>query len=349
MAITKKPFGTTKDGEQVYVYILDNKKGVCAEILSYGGIVKNLYVNDKDGNPTDIVLGRNNMEEYSDNYGYLGALIGRNSNRIEDSEFVLNGKTYKLYANDGENNLHGGKIGFDKKVWDVIENETNGEPSIVLSLTSPDGEEGFPGTLDVTVTYTVTADNSLVINYKAKCDADTVCNMTNHSYFNLSGHDSGTVDNQTIKIASSFYTPNSSECMPTGEVLSVEGTPFDFRNGAVLGERFTADHEQIKLFKGFDHNFAIDGRGFRKGAEVSSPVTGIKMEMYTDQPAVQLYTANSLAEGVYKNGAKCGFHNALCLETQCFPNAMKHSHFPGAILKKGEVYDYTTEYKFSIK
>ena len=353
MSITKEPFGKTQSGEQVYVYTLDNGKGLRAEILNYGGIVKNLYVTGKDGKVTDVVLGNKTMEEYSANNNYFGAIIGRNSNRLSNSEFELNGKTYHLAANDGANNLHGGIAGFDKKVWDVIENDSVDEASIVLSITSPDGEEGFPGTIDVTVTYTVTANNALMINYKAKSDNDTICNLTNHSYFNLSGHNSGTVLNQVLKLNSSFYTPNSEGCMPAGEVRSVEGTPFDFRTPKPIGQDINADFEQIQMFGGYDHNFAVDGRGYRFCAEVSSPDTGITMEVYTDQPAVQIYTANKLAEGAYsgpfKDEAYYKNHYAICLETQCFPNAMEFSHYPSPVLKKNEVYDHTTEYRFTVK
>ena len=353
MSITKEPFGKTQSGEQVYVYTLDNGKGLRAEILNYGGIVKNLYVTGKDGRVTDVVLGNKTMEEYSSNNNYFGAIIGRNSNRLSKSEFELNGKAYHLAANDGANNLHGGIVGFDKKIWDVIENDSADEASIVLSITSPDGDEGFPGTIDVTVTYTVTANNALMINYKAKSDADTVCNLTNHSYFNLSGHNSGTVLNQVLKLNSSFYTPNSEECMPAGEVRSVEGTPFDFRTPKPIGQDINADFEQVQMFGGYDHNFAVDGRGYRFCAEVSSPDTGITMEVYTDQPAVQIYTANKIEEGEYlgpfKEDAYYKNYYAICLETQCFPNAMKFSHYPSPILKKNEVYDRTTEYRFIVK
>lgn len=353
MAITKKTFGKTKDGEQVYAYTLDNQKGICAEILNYGGIVRSLRVTGSDGNTTDVILGYETMEEYYINEGYLGAIIGRNSNRIENACFELNGKTYNLNKNDGIHNLHGGLNAFNSRVWDVIENDDADEPSIVLSITSPDGEEGFPGTIDVTVTYTITSNNALMINYKAKSDTDTICNLTNHSYFNLSGHNSGNIYNQTLKLNSSFYTPNIEDCMPNGEVLSVKGTPMDFTSPKPIGKDINADFEQIKLFGGYDHNFAINGRGYRLCAEASSPDTGITMEVYTDQPAVQLYTANGIEDGEYhgpyKDGAYYKIHCAFCLETQCFPNAMKYSHYPSPILKKNEVYDHTTEYRFIIK
>lgn len=344
MAITKELFGQVEGGE-VYKYTLCGKSGLIVEILNLGGIIRSIITKDKNGNDVDVVLGRETLEEYKDNKGYLGAAVGRHANRIEDSRFTLNGIEYKVGANEGRNSLHGGFIGFGKKLWSVTEADGD-EPSLIMSLVSPDGEEGFPGTLSVTMTYTVTSKNSLKIHYFAISDKDTVCNMTNHSYFNLSGHDSGTVYDQILQLNSSFYTPNCSECMPTGEVDSVTGTPFDFRVPKPIGQDINADFEQIEMFGGYDHNFAFDGRGFRLFGTAKSLETGISMEIYSDQSAMQLYTANALAEGVYKGGAHYGKHNAFCLETQCFPNAMKHSHFPGPVLKKNEAYDTVTEYLF---
>lgn len=349
MSITKSLYGKTPAGEEVYEYTLDNGKGVSAQILTYGGIIKNLYVTDRNGVKTDVVLGRDTLEDYLKNDGYLGAAIGRHANRIALGEFELNGKTYHVGINEGRNSLHGGKIGFDQKVWKA--NAVDGaEPALTLKLTSKDGEEGFPGTVEITITYTITADNALNINYKAVSDADTVINLTNHSYFNLAGHDSGVIDNQVLQINSGFYTPNDNECMPTGEVLSVAGTPFDFRTPKAIGKDIDADFAQIQAVGGYDHNFAIEGRGFRLAAVAECAENGIAMEVRTDKPAMQLYTSNALTEGdMYKNGAHYSIHQAFCLETQYFPNAMAHSHYPSPILRKGEEYNFTTEYKFIIK
>ncbi len=340
MSISKQKFGEIGDGV-VYSYTLSNKNGLVAEILNYGGIIRKLIYKN-----VDVMLGRDTMEEYLNNEGYFCALIGRNSNRIEDSMFELNGKTYKLYANDGKNNLHGGKVGFDKRIWDaeMIDNE---EPSLALSLVSPDGEEGFPGTVNVKVTYTLTNDNSLKIHYEGESDADTVLNMTNHAYFNLNGHASGVIDNHKLWLDCDFYTPNSDECIPTGEILSVKNTPFDFTTKAAMGSKFASDHEQIKKFGGFDHNFVIKGRGYRKIGEFEGDKTGIIMEMYTDLNGVQIYSGNMIEEGrVCKDGVVYSKHHGICFETQAFPNAMKFSHFPSVILRKGEKYDTVTAYKF---
>lgn len=348
MAIAKSVFGETSDGEKVYSYLLDNNNGLSAEIITYGGILKNLYVTDNNGNKTDVVLGRDTMEEYLRNDGYLGALIGRHANRIAKGEFELNGEKYNVGINEGHNSLHGGNIGFDKRIWSAKEIDGE-EPSLVLSLVSEDGEEGFPGKLNAEVTYTLTKENAIKISYRAKSDKDTVVNLTNHSYFNLAGHSSGTVDEQVLQINSEFYTPNDNECMPTGEVLSVTGTPFDFRVPKPIGQDIDADFEQIEMFGGYDHNFAINGRGYRLAAIAKCIENGISMEVYTDKPAMQLYTSNGLPEGRYKNGAKYGVHQAFCLETQYFPNAMAHSHYPSPILKKDEEYIFTTEYRFIVK
>ena len=340
MSITKQKFGTIPAGE-VSAYTLDNGKGLVAEILDFGGIIRSLTFNG-----TDVVLGRDSIEEYQKNDGYFGALIGRNSNRIAHARFSLCGKEYSLAKNDGDNNLHGGNVGFDSKIWNA-EAIDGDEPSLKLSLVSPDMEEGFPGEVKVTVVYTVTKENSIRIHYEGVTDQTTVLNMTNHSYFNLNGHNAGNIENHTLWMGASFFTPNSDECLPTGEVLSVEGTAFDFRQPKKVGADFAGGDAQIALFDGYDHNFPLDGFGFRKVVELSGDQSGITMEMYTDQPATQLYTGNAIEEGrVCKGGAVYTKHSGLCLESQVFPNNLTFSHFPTSVLKAGEKYDTTTEYKF---
>ncbi len=342
MAITKELFGTLKNGENVYAYTLDNQKALKTTILTYGGIIKNLFVNG-----TDVVLGRETLDEYSDNDGYFGALVGRHANRIKNAEFEIDGKTYKVGANDGGNSLHGGFHGFNEKNWAAFEAGTDSEPSLVLKTFSPDGEEGFPGNLHITVTYTLTADNGLVIHYEAISDKNTVCNLTNHSYFNLNGHNSGTIDGHTLQINADFYTPNTSECMPYGEILSVCDTPFDFRNAKKIGKDINSGFEQIKMFGGYDHNFVLSGKGFRKSAVLIGDKTGITMEMYTNKPGVQIYTGNCIDDKrKCKGGNIYAVHQAVCLETQFFPNSTSCTHYPSAFLKKNEKYDFTTEYRF---
>lgn len=345
MNIIQKEFGKVEAGV-VTSFILDNGRGLQAEILSLGGIIRRLVFNG-----TDVALGRDKAEDYVGDGAYLGALVGRNSNRIEDCEFELNGKTYTVAANDSgrNNNLHGGVKGFTSKVWTakVIDGD---EPQLELSITSADGEEGFPGNVSVKVTYTLTKENSLRIHYEGTSDADTLLNMTNHCYFNLNGHNSGKIVDHSLQLNCSFFTPNKDSCVPNGEVLPVAGTPFDFTSGKKIGTDINADDHQLTAFRGYDHNFAIDGRGYRKFATLEGDKTHIVMDCYTDLPAVQIYTGNYLdAERPCKEGAEYEMHCGVCLETQVFPNAMKFSHFPSPILKKGEKYDTTTEYKFSVK
>jgi len=339
MSINQRIYGEL-NGQEVYAYTLDNGKGLSAEILSYGGVITRLVYNG-----TDVVLGWDNLEEYVNNGGCYGALIGRNSNRIEGAEFELNGKTYKLAANHIKSNLHGGPGGFHTRIWNAECVDTD-EPQLILTRISPDGEEGFPGEAQIKVTYTLTSDNAIKIHYEGTCDEDTIINMTNHSYFNLNGHESGSVENCTLWMGSSFYTPNNPECCPLGSILPVDGTPFDFRNGATIGENLSIKHEQIELFGGFDHNFVLDGRGYRKAAVFKGDKSGITMEMYTDLPGVQIYIPTRKPEGKTKDGAEYLRYNAICLETQAFPNSMKFSHFPSTIVRKGEKYDTVTVYKF---
>ncbi len=338
--IEKQLFGNI-NGEKVYLFKMDNKNGLYAEILSLGGIIKKLVFKN-----TDVVLGRDTLAEYQSNSGSFGALIGRNSNRIENAEFELGGKTYKLFKNNGEANLHGGKEGFEKKVWKAKALDKK-EPSLILSYTSPDGEEGFPGKVSVRVTYTLTEDNSIKIRYEGKSDADTILNMTNHTYFNLNGHTSGELKDHFLTLDAPFYTPNTDACIPTGEIESVSGTPFDFLTEANVEERFLSTHQQITKFGGFDHNFALSGKGYRKFGTLTSRKTGITMEMYTDKKGVQVYSGNFIENGrVCKDGAIYDKHHGICFETQAFPNFTKFTHFPDGFLKKGEKYDTVTAYKF---
>lgn len=347
MSIERKVFGKLPTREDVYVYILDNKSGLRAEILTYGGIIKNLWVKNKSSEEIDVVLGRDSLSEYLDNDGYLGAAVGRMANRIKDAHFFIDGQEYKIGANEGKNSLHGGFCGFDKKIWTAQEAGEENSPSLILTAQSPDGEEGFPGKLDIKITYTLTSENALVIEYEAVSDKDTVVNLTNHSYFNLNGHASGDILGHTLWIDSDFYTPNTSECMPSGEILKTVDTPFDFREPKPIGKDIDSGCEQLEMFGGYDHNFVINGRGMRKGACLSGDKSGIMMEMYTDKPGVQIYTANALdEERICKDGAVYKKHQAVCLETQIFPNSTSFSHFPSPILRKGEKYSYRTEYRF---
>lgn len=330
------------NGEEIYLIQLDNQMGLKAEILNYGGIIKRVVYKN-----IDVVLGREQFEDYLDNDGCFGALIGRNSNRLEDACFNLSGKFYKLSQNDGKNNLHSGNNGFDKRVFKVKEVNPIVEPSVTMELYSPDGDEGFPGNLNVYVTYTLTRCNSLKIHYEGVSDADTLLNMTNHSYFNLNGHNSGTIENHSMFINAEFYTPNSEEGMPYGEIQSVKGTSLDFTEKKYIKSALLSDSEQIRMSGGIDHNFAISDSDYRLAVILEGEKTGIQMEVYTDRPGIQIYTGNWInEEKIYKDNARYNKHYGICFETQAFPNSLKYPFYPNAILRKNEKYDTTTEYKF---
>lgn len=341
LSIEVKKYGTV-DGKDVFSYTLE-KADLKAEIINYGGIITKLIYKG-----TDVVLGRNSAEEYKNSYENFGGIIGRNANRIENAEFELGGVVYKLTKNNGRNNLHGGTTGFNRKLWEgrAIDGE---EPSLELTLTSHDGEEGFPGEVKVKVTYTLKSDNTFEIHYEGESDRDTVLNMTSHSYFNLNGHNSGDIKSHTLWLDSDFYTPNSPEHMPYGEIHSVRGTAFDFKTNETLGEKLDSDFEQIKMSGGIDHNFALSGDGYRLVASLKGDKTGITMETYTDQRGMQIYTANVMQKDkISKDGAFYDAFSGVCLETQAFPNNLKYSHFPSAVLRKGEKYNTVTAYKFKI-
>lgn len=343
MSIEKTSYGFMPDGKEVFKYLLDNGKNVKAEIITLGGTVTKLFVKDKNGEFVDVVLGFDSFEGYKKNGPFFGTLVGRCANRIKDSKFSINGNEYNVGTNDGKHSLHGGCRGFDKYVWndEVVDNKVR------LTMTSPDGDEGYPGKLDVAVTYELSEDDNLIIRYEAETDKETVVNLTNHSYFNLNGAGDGTVYDHILEMNSSFYTPADDDCVTTGEIASVDGTPFDFRNGRKIGDAINTPHPHTAPFGGFDNNFIIDGRGIRKFAKVLSEKTGITMELYSDAPGVQLYTANKTkVENGCKEGKKYLNHSAFCLETQNFPNAVNYSHFPSPILKPGEKYEYTAEHRF---
>lgn len=341
----RRPFGVMPDGTAVELLTLKNGPLSCG-VITYGGALQSLTVPDRDGRPADILLGFDALEDYRRQDKFLGALIGRYANRIGGACFPLNGKDYPLRANDGKNHLHGGPQGFDKRVWTV---EALTENAVTLSLLSRDGEEGYPGNLTVRVTYTLTAD-ALEIGYHAVCDADTLCNLTNHAYFNLSGHQSGPVEDQIMQIFSSSYTPTAAGSIPTGEVSSVDGTPMDFRRETPIGKRIGERFEQLELAGGYDHNWVLDGPSgkLNLAARTLSARTGIVMETFTTMPGIQFYSGNYL-DGcpAGKGGAPYAKRWAFCLETQYFPDSPHHPAFPSAVLRAGEVYAQKTVYRFS--
>ena len=338
--ITQKEFGKIGD-KIVYEYTLKNDK-IETQIITYGGAIRTLKVPDKTGKKIDVALGYNGLNSYMENGGALGALIGRFGNRIEKGKFTLNGKEYNLEINKVPNSLHGGFKGFDKQVWDSkIDGET-----LELSYFSKDGEGGFSGNMKVVVRYYLSSD-SIVIDYSATCDADTIINLTNHSYFNLDGEGSGDVLDTLIKINADFITPVDETLIPHGDFMAVDGTPFDLRKMQKIGERIDENHPVMINCNGYDTNFVVNGVGYREIAVAESKKTGIKMTCLSDQKGVQFYTANFLKGEVGKSGAYQRRHG-FCLETQNYPNAVNCPTYPSAVLRKGETYHTVTEFKFSV-
>lgn len=342
----RKPFGMTPDGELVELLRLTRGKLSCA-ILTLGATLQALTVPDRDGNPVDVALGYDTAEEYLTQDAYLGAVVGRFANRIAKGRFTLNGKEYSLAVNNGPNHLHGGIKGFSYRVWAVEELTAD---KAVLTLKSPDGEEGYPGNMTVRVTYTL-LENGLELHYEATSDQDTPCNLTNHAYFNLSGHRCPTVGDHLTTIFATHYIPTDDTSIPLGEPAEVAGTPMDFRAPKTLGEQVDDNFVQLVQARGYDHSYAVDGEMgvLRPAAEVFSPKTGIKLTAQTTLPGVQLYTANYLTDRKGKGDAHYAPRSAFCLETQFFPDSPNQPNFPSAILKAGEKFDHTTRFLFSVE
>jgi aldose 1-epimerase len=343
-SVTKQAFGRTSDGAAVDLYTLADGK-VEVRIMNYGGIIVSLRAPDRDGKLDDVVLGYDSFDGYRTNPAYFGAIIGRYANRIAHGSFQLDGKTYSIPRNNGDNTLHGGIRGFDKKLWTAREIKDG----IELTYVSKDGEEGFPGTLTAMVRYTLN-EGALRIEYSATTDKDTALNLTNHSYFNLAGQGKGEVLGHVVKIDASRFTPVDSSLIPTGELKSVQGTPFDFRTPHAIGERIDANDEQLRLGMGYDHNFVLDhpeGQ-LAEAAEVYEPTTGRILRVLTTQPAVQLYTGNHLDGSITgKQGIVYKPRFAFCLETQHFPDSPNHPSFPSTELKPGQTFHNVTVFQFS--
>ena len=352
MSITKKSFGKLPCGCEADLYILTNASGASVEITNYGGIIRAINVPDKDGKLGDVILGYNDVNGYIPTTGYMGALIGRVGNRIGKGLFELNGQKYQLFQNDGPNSLHGGKVGFNEKLWEATPLEGICEDHLILRYTSPDGEENYPGNLKVMVTYTFTDDNELYIHYEAVSDKDTLCNLTNHTYFNLAGEsEDGTILDHTIEInADTFTVVSSGECIPTGEMRPVDGTPFDLREAKRIGDGIDADDEQLRFGKGYDHNWNLNEDETDFAVELREPTTGRVMRVFTDMPAIQFYAGNML-EGVNpgRTGHKYHKREGLCLETQFAPDSINHPEFPDSVLRAGEKYDFMTVFAFDVE
>lgn len=349
--VTERIFGKLPTGEEVKLFHLENKSGAYAEVLQYGAILVKVCVPDRDGNLTDVVLGYDDIEGYLTNGCFFGACIGRNGNRIADARFKLDGRDVILAKNEGENNLHSGPDGFEKKLWEVkdIDQDDN---RVTLGRISPDGENGFPGEFNVSVTYEFTEENGVRIVYAGISDRTTVANMTNHSYFNLSGEGRGNILDQYLTIHAQEFTPVGEGSIPLGENASVEGTPMDFRREKQIGQEIDADYEQLKLTGGYDHNYVTEGytqAEIREIACARSAETGIFMEALSDCPCVQFYAGNFIEDEKGKNGHVYHKRHGFCLETQVEPNAVNVEEFHSPVLEKGARYYSETVYRFSVK
>ena len=346
MEIVTNGFGNTPDGKAATLYTIKNDNGIAAEVTDFGAILVRLYVPQKNGANQDIVLGHDTIEGYYVNGEFFGSTIGPSANRIDNASFTIDGVKYQLAVNDGTNNLHSDDdLGYHKRLW----NAKTKDNSVISSLEDKDGSMGFPGNRKVQVTYTLTNDNELKIEYYVTSDKRTLINMTNHSYFNLAGHDSGNIEGHRLYINAFYYTPVYERLIPTGDLVPVEGTPFDFRQMKVIGQDINADDIQLKYGQGYDHNYVIDGYDgtMRKAAEVQEPVSGRKMEVFTDQPAIQFYAGNCIKPQKGKCGAPYDKRSGLCLETQNFPDAINHEQFPDAVYGPDREYKTTTIYKFT--
>lgn len=346
-AVRVETFGSTSKKEEAVLYTLTNENGMSASITNYGAALVKLNVPDKEGKLRDVVLGYDDVTGYEKGGGSFGAPVGRNANRIGGAVITIQDKTYELEKNDNGNNLHSGTNYYNKRIWNVGEKT---DSKIEFVLHSPDGDQGYPGTLDMHVTYELTEDNELRLIYNAVPDQDTIINMTNHSYFNLDGHDSGNVLKELVTLDADYFTRADAQSIPTGELVDVTGTPMDFRMPRALGEAIDADYEAVRLGKGYDHNWVLKNNGkFDKVAQAVSEKSGIVMEVWTDLPGMQMYTANFLDNEHGKNGAVYGIRDAVCFETQYFPDAVHHENFASPICKKGMPYHTVTSYKFETK
>lgn len=347
--ISEEAFQTLHDGKQVNLYTLKNKNGITVQITNYGAIIVSIYAPDRNGQYADIVQGYDNIIDYIEgNSPYMGAVCGRCANRIALGKFTIGDNLYTLPVNNGPNHLHGGITGFNKVVWDVVETSPF---SVKMEYLSKDGEEGYPGNIKVEVVYSLTDENELRLHFGATTDKTTIVNLAGHSYFNLSGEGSGSVYNHELMINSFFYTPTDETNIPTGEILSVAGTPFDFTSPRKIGDDIDSDNQQIKYGAGYDHNWVLNHPcGITGLAAVAyDPDSGRILEVYTTQPGLQLYTANWINNEKGKWGKRYGRRESFCLETQHFPDSINKPHFPSVILYPGSMYDHSCIYKFKVR
>lgn len=350
MACTKTVFGNAEHGEGVYQYTLTNEQGVSASFTNQGAIWLTMKVPDRDGKMSDVVLGYDSIQNILQGPGHFGEPVGRSANRIGGASFAINGVTYKLEPNSGKNNLHSGPNYYRDRIWEAEVEESELGTKIVFSLFSPDGDQGYPGNANITVSYTLTPDNSLAIDYHMVCDKDTIANFTNHAYFNLAGHETGYAMEQQVWVDADGFTIADETSIPTGEIVPVSGTPMDFTVMKPLGRDIDNDYEPLLFGKGYDHNWVLNHPAgeVALSAKAYDEASGRQMEVYTDLPGVQLYTANFLgSEYAGKGGVHYEARSGYCFETQYYPDAINKPEFPSPLLKAGEEYQTTTIYKFS--
>ena len=351
--VKKEAYGTTSEGEAVDLYTLTNANGIEVRAITYGGIIVSLKVPDNNGRLDDIVMGHDTLEGYLTKSQYFGALVGRYGNRIAKGKFTLDGVEYKLAVNNGPNHVHGGLKGFDKVVWQAESFENPEGAGVALSYTSKDGEEGYPGNLTAKITYTLTAQNELVVDYHATTDKATPLNLTQHTYFNLAGDGSGDILGHDLLLNASHFTPVDKTMIPTGEIRSVAGTPMDFTKPTAIGARIDQEDEQLQFGGGYDHNFVINqekGEGLSLVARVYEPTTGRVMEVFSTEPGVQFYSGNFLDGSITgKSGHVYERRTGFCLETQHYPDSPNKPDFPSSILRPGETYESRTIFKFSAR
>ena len=349
--VTRAPFGTTPSGDSVEIFTLTNAQGLEVRAATYGGIIVSLSVPDRDGRVADVVLGHDSLEAYVSDSSYLGAVIGRCCNRIANASFTVDGRSYRLAANDGPNHLHGGRSGFNRAVWRAASFHLEGGAGVALSYTSPDGEEGYPGNLDVRVTYTLTDRNELIVDFLATTDKATPVNLTQHSYFNLHGAGAGDILDHLLWINADSMTPVDEKLIPTGRIKPLAGGPFDFRSPTAVGARIAADDEQLRRGRGYDHNLVLNRveSGLVHAARVVEPRSGRTLDVHTTEPGLQLYTANHFDGSIVgKAGRVYGPRAGLCLETQHFPDSPNQPGFPSTLLRPGAPYRSRTVFTFGV-
>ena len=349
--ITKRLFDYHPCGIPLYAYELKGSGIVSAVILDYGATLNSIYVTDKDGITRDVIGGFDKVLDYIDSGEYQGSTVGRVCNRLKNAEYILNGVKYTTYKNEGNNVCHAGRFGYNAKIWSVEELDDEKEPSLKLTYISPDGEEGFPGTVTVTVTYTITESNGVAINYEATTDKTTIINLTNHAYFNMNGYDNGNMENHIIRMNADTFNETDVELIPTGNFTDVTGTPFDMRKPVVIKNVLFGDNDKIRELGGLDTNFILNGHDgtIKHQADFYSPLTGIGMKVYTNQTSILVYTSNRIkdTEPDMKNGVKQIPHFGACFEASSMPDAINHPNFDNTILNPGEKYDKTTIFEFS--